>query len=164
MEENILSDKKLLKYLKESDIKNIAELFSFGKFKEIIDSYFKKNKNSIKESNKEGIFDKLNLFDDKSNQNFSKSNKEVLNINIANDYNSNSDLNKIFSNSSNNLSLFPNNELLLNSPITSNNKDNPYIKNYKNIEEFYNSVGEDKEFDYDLIDKYENDKLTQQII
>ena len=164
MEENILSDKKLLKYLKESDIKNIAELFSFGKFKVIIDSYFKKNKNSIKESNKEGIFDKLNLFDDKSNQNFSKSNKEVLNINIANYYNSNSDLNKIFSNSSNNLSLFPNNEFLLNSPITSNNKDNPYIKNYENIEEFYNSVGEDKEFDYDLIDKYENDKLTQQII
>ena len=164
MEENVLSDKNLLKYLKESDIKNIAELFSFGKFKEIIDSYFKKNKNSKKESNKAGVFGKLNLFDDNSNQNFSKSNKEVLNINIANDNNSNSDLNKIFSNSSNNLSLFPNNEFLLNSPITSNNKDKPNIKNYENIEEFYDSVGEDKEFDYDLIDKFENDKLTQQII
>lgn len=159
MEENILTDKNLLKYLKESDIKNISELFSFGKFQEIIDSYFKKNKNTKKESNNE-----FNLFENNSNQNFSKSNKEIINLNRSNNNNTNLDLNKINSNSSSNLSLFPKIEFLSNSPLTSNNKDKPYIKNYENIEEFYNSLDEEKEFNYDLIDKYENDKLTQQIL
>ena len=164
MEENILTDKNLLKYLKESDIKNIAELFSYGKFKEIIDSYFKKNKNTKKESNNAELLDELNLLEDNSNQNFSKSNKELQNMNLRNNIDSNLDLNIVSSNSSNNLSLFQKNDFLSNSPFTLNDKDKPYIKNYENIEEFYNSIGDEKEFNYDLIDKYSNDKLTQQIL
>ena len=167
MEENNLTDKNLLRYIKESDIKNISELFSFGKFSEIIDSYFKKNKNAKKVSNKIELPKKLNLFNDIPNQNFSKTDKDILNLNTINNNNFNPDINKLFSNSSNDLSLFPSNDVLLNSPLTQNNNinnNNQYIQNYENIEDFYNSLNQEKEFDYDLIDKFENDKLTQQII
>ena len=124
MEENNLTDKNLLRYIKESDIKNISELFSFGKFSEIIDSYFKKNKNAKKVSNKIELPKKLNLFNDIPNQNFSKSDKDISNLNTINNNNFNPDINKLFSNSSNDLSLFPSNDVLLNSPLTQNNNIN----------------------------------------
>ena len=40
MEENILSDEKLVKYIEEEKIKNILNLFSSGNFSDIISKYF----------------------------------------------------------------------------------------------------------------------------
>ena len=48
--ENYLSDRKLLNYMSENDIKNIADLFSKGKFEEIINLYFQKKKTKMKET------------------------------------------------------------------------------------------------------------------
>ena len=39
---NFLSDKNLLNFMEESDIIKLSELFSNGKFEEIINTYFKK--------------------------------------------------------------------------------------------------------------------------
>jgi hypothetical protein len=43
-ENNILSDKNLLNYMEEEKIKTMAELFSNGKFDELINTFFKSNK------------------------------------------------------------------------------------------------------------------------
>ena len=48
MEDNIITDKNLLKIMKESDVQQIAEFFSIGKFSEIIEIYFKKPKTDNK--------------------------------------------------------------------------------------------------------------------
>ena len=153
MEESIISDKNLLKYIKESDLQKIAELFSLGKFSEIIENFFIKKKKEKTEPIK--LFDEFNISENSKNEinlneNYiSKSNKDIININQKNFPDINiKDFNIIISNSSNDLSLFPNNDFILNKP-----------KNYNN-----NSVNNEKEFDYDLIDKFENDKLSQQIL
>ena len=181
MEESIISDKNLLKCIKESDIQKIAELFSSGKFSEIIENFFIKQKKDKKESIK--LFNENNNFQNSKNElnlnenYFSKSNNDIININQKDfpDINSN-DFNNIISNSSNNLSLFPENDFVLNTPVNYNNNNitgsskekkennNPYLENIGIIEDYYNSVNNEKEFDFDLIDKFENDKLSQQIL
>ena len=180
MEERIVSDKNLLKYIKESDIQKIAELFSLGKFSEIIENFFIKKKKEKTEPIK--LFDEFNISENSKNEinlneNYiSKSNKDIININQKSfsDININ-DFNNIISNSSNDLSLFSNNDFILNKPKNYNNNvndldkekkenNNPYLENVGIIEDYYNSVNNEKEFDYDLIDKFENDKLSQQIL
>ena len=176
MDENFISDKNLLKYMKESDIQKIAELFSMGKFSEIIETYFKKQKASKKETVKMNLFEGFNSTNNNieiiqnSNNNFkSKSNKEVINMNknLLSNNNNDIDINKFF-NSSNNLELFPNssstdftlntNNNLIDINKESKDNNNPYIENIGIIEDYYNSVNDEKEFNYDLIDKCENDK------
>ena len=180
MEESIISDKNLLKYIKESDLQKIAELFSLGKFSEIIENFFIKKKKEKTEPIK--LFDEFNISENSKNEinlneNYiSKSNKDIININQKSfsDININ-DFNNIISNSSNDLSLFSNNDFILNKPKNYNNNvndldkekkenNNPYLENVGIIEDYYNSVNNEKEFDYDLIDKFENDKLSQQIL
>ena len=183
MDENFISDRNLLKYMKESDIQKIAELFSMGKFSEIIETYFKKQKESKKETIKMNLFEGFNstnnnieIIQNSNTNNFkSKSNKEVININknFLSNNNNDIEINKFF-NSSNNLELFPNSSstdftLNTNNNLNDINKEskdnnNPYIENIGIIEDYYNSVNDEKEFNYDLIDKCENDKYIQQII
>ena len=180
MEESIISDKNLLKYIKESDLQKIAELFSLGKFSEIIENFFIKKKKEKTEPIK--LFDEFNISENSKNEinlneNYiSKSNKDIININQKNFPDINiKDFNNIISNSSNDLSLLPNNDFILNKPKNYNNNvndldkekkenNNPYLENVGIIEDYYNSVNNEKEFDYDLIDKFENDKLSQQIL
>ena len=179
MAESIISDKNLIKYIKESDIQKIAELFSAGKFSEILENFFIKKKKGKNEPIK--LFDEFNNSENSKNEinlneNYiSKSNKNIININQKNfpDINKN-DFNNIISNSSDDLSLFPNNDFILNTPqnnINVNNlnkekkeNNNPYLENVGIIEDYYNSVNNEKEFDYDLIDKFEKDKFSQQIL
>lgn len=180
MEESIISDKNLLKYIKESDLQKIAELFSLGKFSEIIENFFSKKKKEKTEPIK--LFDEFNISENSKNEinlneNYiSKSNKDIININQKSFSDINiKDFNNIISNSSNDLSLFSNNDFILNKPKNYNNNvndldkekkenNNPYLENVGIIEDYYNSVNNEKEFDYDLIDKFENDKLSQQIL
>ena len=180
MEESIISDKNLLKYIKESDLQKIAELFSLGKFSEIIENFFIKKKKEKTEPIK--LFDEFNISENSKNEinlneNYiSRSNKDIININQKNFPDINiKDFNNIISNSSNDLSLFLNSDFILNKPQNYNNNanglnqekkenNNPYLENVGIIEDYYNSVNNEKEFDYDLIDKFENDKLSQQIL
>ena len=169
MEDNTISDKNLLKIMKESDIQQMAEFFSNGKFLEIIEKYFNKQKTDEKTSN--NLMKEI----DTNNNSLSKSNKEIININ-NNNYEK--DLNILSTNSSNDLRLFPTNDFSLNIPPKNNSdlinkkKDNKNISNnskiYNNgiIEDYFGSKGKEKEFefDFDLIDKLENDRLTQQIL
>ena len=186
MEEKIISDRNLLKKLKESDVQNISELFSMGKFEEIIDSYFTKKKKNKKESIPINLFAEFNSSDHNiqiknktnkiniNNNNSSKIENEKLKINSKNDNNSNNELNMISPNSSNNLSLFSvDNDFIINTSNKSNNnlfnaksddKDNPYMGKIGIIEDYYNSVNDEKEFDYKLIDQFEDEKYTQQIL
>ena len=172
MEDNIITDKNLLKIMKESDVQQIAEFFSMGKFSDIIEIYFKKPKTNNKTP--------INLFEENNiNNNFlSKSNKEIISINnnITKDNNSNKNLNILNANSSNDLRLFPINDFTLKVPSKSksdinhknnemkNDYNNSYNENFGIIEDYYGETNKEKEFDFDLIDKLENDKLTQQIL
>ena len=193
MEENIITDRKLLKYIPEEDIKKISELFCLGKFKEIIETYFKKQKTQKNESinlnllknfdslehlDNNNNFTKSNTNDFKIEQNyFSKSNNDLININADNNYFSNDSLQlKNNFNSSTNLQLIENRDFILNTPIKSNNdifeikmdnknqNNNPYLGNIGIIEDYYNSTNDEKEMNYELIDNYNDDKYTKQII
>ena len=183
MEAKIISDRNLLKKMKVSDVQNISELFSAGKFQEIIDSYFAKKKKDKKESIPIDLFAEFNSSDNNIkiqnktniNSNYSaKNNNEKLKINSKIDNHFETELNLISSNSSNNLSLFPeDDDFIINTPNKPNNnlfnsksdyKDNPYMGKIGIIEDYYNSVNDEKEFDYNLIEQFEDDKYTQQIL
>ena len=90
--ENFLSDKKLLNYMEESDIRKIAELFSNGQFDEIINTYFKKVQ--INKSEKINIQTIQQFFGEENSNNFlenspTNKNKDNNNDNFSN---SNNDL------------------------------------------------------------------------
>ena len=86
VDENIiLSDKNLLKYMEEEKIKTMAELFSNGKFGELINTFFKRNKLKNNESiNIQTLQQFLN--DDISNRNRNISQKAKA-FNFRPDYN-----------------------------------------------------------------------------
>ena len=170
MEENIISDKNLLKYMKESDIQKIAELFSLGKFNDIIDNYFKKQKTDNNQPIRlvDDIF--LNQNSKNIDNNYESKNKQEINninLNINKDNNYNKEINTFHSNSSNNVRINQNNDFILTTPFKSNNdliNLNKDMVNFGIITDYYNSSNIEKEFDFDLIDKFENDKLSQQIL
>ena len=160
-EGNILSDKKLLNIMEESDIIKISELFSNGEFEDIINNYFKKANINNNSNNK----DKYDNFS-KSNNNLNKVNKKG---NISSDSNIIRTL--TFNEGSGSLADF---EFIFNSPPSNDNdilKDdynfsNPYSKKLSSniTDNCFNSSNEEEEFDYTLLEKCDNDKLTQQIL
>ena len=82
-----LSDKKLLDIMEESDIIKLSDLFSNGKFDEIINTYFKKSINQKdKAINVQTIEDFLNVENPNNDyrdnyNNFSKSNNNLNTVN-----------------------------------------------------------------------------------
>ena len=174
-----LSDKKLLNIMEESDITKLSDLFSNGKFDEIINTYFKKSKNQKdKAINAQTIEEFLNV-DNPNNDyrdsynNFSKSNNNLNTVNKKEktipDYTVTKTL--TFSEGIGSFSDF---DFIISTPPTNvndilkddNDFSNPNSKNLSLnlIDSCFNSSNDQKEFDYTLLKKCENDKLTQQIL
>ena len=173
MEKYLITDKNLLKFINESDIQKIAELFSFGRFAEIIDNYFRKEKNDKNEPVK--LIDDFFVIENLKKNNISNNNKEknTGNENNKKENNFDLDINTFYSNSSNNLRINKKNDFSLNmldrsNTNTINNIDNKnneqYLGSIGIIEDYYNDVNVEKELDFVLIDKFEDDKLTQQLL
>ena len=173
MEKYLITDKNLLKFINESDIQKIAELFSFGRFAEIIDNYFRKEKNDKNEPVK--LIDDFFVIENLKKNNTSNNNKEkkIGNQNNKKENNFDLDINTFYSNSSNNLRINKKNDFSLNmldrsNTNTINNIDNKnneqYLGSIGIIEDYYNDVNVEKELDFVLIDKFEDDKLTQQLL
>ena len=173
MEKYLITDKNLLKFINESDIQKIAELFSFGRFAEIIDNYFRKEKNDKNEPVK--LIDDFFVIGNLKKNNISNNNKEknTGNENNKKENNFDLDINTFYSNSSNNLRINKKNDFSLNMLDRSNintinnidNKNNEqYLGSIGIIEDYYNDVNVEKELDFVLIDKFEDDKLTQQLL
>ena len=173
MEKYLITDKNLLKFINESDIQKIAELFSFGRFAEIIDNYFRKGKNDKNEPVK--LIDDFFVIENLKKNNISNNNKEknTGNENNKKENNFDLDINTFYSNSSNNLRINKKNDFSLNmldrsNTNTINNIDNKnneqYLGSIGIIEDYYNDVNVEKELDFVLIDKFEDDKLTQQLL
>ena len=173
MEKYLITDKNLLKFINESDIQKIAELFSFGRFAEIIDNYFRKEKNDKNEPVK--LIDDFFVIENLKKNNISNNNKEknIGNQNNKKENNFDLDINTFYSNSSNNLRINKKNDFSLNmldrsNTNTINNIDNKnneqYLGSIGIIEDYYNDVNVEKELDFVLIDKFEDDKLTQQLL
>ena len=188
--ENTLSDKKLLNYIRESDIKKIAELFSAGNFSEIINTYFKKIKNQTKDTiniqTLQQFFNENNKKNNVNNNNFNFNNNNLKMNNKENfntDFSEENIVGKTLTFNTRGNSFHKNFDYILNTPPNSSNKNlinsnngnenkinndtNPYknpVTNNNVIDDYYSKNTEEKEFDYSLLDKFENDKLTQQIL
>ena len=159
MEKYLITDKNLLKFINESDIQKIAELFSFGRFAEIIDNYFRKEKNDKNEPVK--LIDDFFVIENLKKNNISNNNKEknTGNENNKKENNFDLDINTFYSNSSNNLRInkkidFTLNMLDRSNTNTINNIDNKnneqYLGSIGIIEDYYNDVNVDKELDLKL--------------
>ena len=171
---NFLSDKNLLNIMEESDIIKLSELFSNGKFEEIINTYFKKIVK--KEINIKTAQEFLSEDYNNNEYGFNKSNND-LNIvnkieNIKKDLIDDNTINKrlTFGGSLSDFDLIINNPHK-NSNNNLNNEDNkvsfPFVKNLSSDfidDSNFNYINNEKEFDYSLLEKCENDKLTQQIL
>ena len=199
-EESILSDKKLENYMSEESINKMAELFSNGKFNDIINIYFKRQKTQKCETiniqtlqqffgdnnnnNNNALQKDINNNNNNDNPNsFNKSDNNLI-MNKDQDFNTDltddNNISKTFTynvrgNSLNGLDYVLNtppanqNNNLANANIDNKNNNeaqNEYMKPLTNniIDDYYNKTTDEKEYDYSLLDKNENDKLTQQII
>ena len=190
-DENILSDKKLINYLEESEIEIIAELFSAGKFNEIINTFFKKKKSKNNAINSQTI---QQFFNEDVN-NTGKTQEELNNNKNYDNSNSNSSNNLNFISNSNAfidkddyeitkrltfqgkvgnidflLNTLPNsNNNIINlqmEEIKENNISNPSMKSLSNdiIIDYFSSFQEEKEYNFILLEKCNNDILSQQIL
>ena len=180
-EDNILSDRKLINYLEEAEIKNISELFSAGKFNEIINTFFKKSKNQKMEStNTQTIQQFFNDDINIENNEIELGNNINFNQNISNNFRANyideNEINKRLT-FQGNIGNLDNIENLLNSPPNSNNniihlikEDNKNNPSNSNREALSNVIIEDylnqdeKEYDFSLLEKFNNDILSQQLL
>ena len=189
--ENILSDKKLLNFMEESDVRKIAELFSNGSFDEIINTYFKKiQTNKSEKINIQTIQQFFceendnNFKENINNDNFSNSNNNLKIVSPKNDnFNSDSDENTINKTltfqGAGSLADF---DFILNTPPSSKNynlnklyneekndySSNSKMKNLSNnpgiIDNYYNSNSDEKLYDYSLLEKCEKDEFGLQIL
>lgn len=166
--QNVISDKNLEKFMEESDIRKIAELFSNGQFNEIIYTYFKQKKkkksepiniqtiqeffnDNINKNKIDNIIDNTN-FNNTNDEKFNKSNKNLVlnkNENYGLNYKEEIRLEKT--------STFPdisspNIDLILNTPPPDSNIN--LVNPFNNINNNDNLKGFNKDLSKEVLDKY----------
>lgn len=192
--EDILSDKKLLNMMEERHVKKMAELFSYGEFNEIINKYFKKFKlrknETINIQSLQQFLSDDNMYKvtsrgpslnniDMNKDNLNNENNNLNYINKDENTNNSNDENTLTRNltfSSRGNSLVDSDFIINTPPVPKNNNliklfnddqnTNPYLNNISNniIDNYYRKTPDDKDFDYTLLEKFENDQLTLQIL